>query len=309
MALLLVNDHRTLEVAWGIQRSGLFLTFINTHLTAEEAAYIVNDCGARVLIMSSALGPLGEELVDLTPGVELRLAIGESTPTGYDDYDDFVRNHPATPLADEQEGSAMLYSSGTTGRPKGIRRPLSGLPFGSDAILAPLLGDVMGFKEGDVYLNPAPALPLGSDDVVHDGTPHGGTVVVMERFDPEQCLDLIEEHRVTHGQFVPTMFVRMLKLDEDARGSRDLSSLQSVVHAAAPCAPEVKRRMIEWWGPDHPRVLLGDRRWRLDVDHVRAVAGPSGLGRSRRVGSDLHLRRRWQRPSRGRGRGGVVRRP
>ncbi len=249
VAVLLVNDHRTLEVAWGVQRSGLFLTFINTHLTADEAAYIVNDCGARVLIMSSALAPLGEALVDLTPGVELRLAIGDATPSGYDDYDDFVRNHPSTPLVDEQEGSAMLYSSGTTGRPKGIRRPLSGLPFGSDGILVPMLGDVMGFKEGGVYLNPAPL--YHSAPMTWSMTAHrmGGTVVVMERFDPEDCLRLIEEHQVTHGQFVPTMFVRMLKLDDRVRGSRDLSSLQSVVHAAAPCAPEVKRRMIEWWGP------------------------------------------------------------
>jgi long-chain acyl-CoA synthetase len=249
VAVLLVNDHRTHEVAWGLQRSGLFLTFINTHLTVDEAAYIVNDCGARVLIASATLAPLAEALVDATPGVELRLAIGHQFPAGYDSYDEFVGEHPATPLADEQEGSAMLYSSGTTGRPKGIRRPLSGLPFGADAILAPLLGGIMGFHEGDVYLNPAPlyhSAPLTWSMTVHR---MGGTVVVMERFDSEDCLNLMAEYHVTHGQFVPTMFVRMLKLTDRARSSHDLSSLQSVVHAAAPCAPEVKRRMIEWWGP------------------------------------------------------------
>jgi long-chain acyl-CoA synthetase len=249
VAVLLVNDHRTHEVAWGLQRSGLFLTFINTHLTVDEAAYIVNDCGARVVIASAALAPLAEAMVEVTPGVELRLAIGGQSPAGYDAYDEFVRDHPTTPLADEQEGSAMLYSSGTTGRPKGIRRPLSGLPFGSDAILAPMLGGIMGFKEGDVYLNPAPlyhSAPLTWSMTAHR---MGGTVVVMERFDPEDCLNLITEYHVTHGQFVPTMFVRMLKLTDRARSSHDLSSLQSVVHAAAPCAPEVKRRMIEWWGP------------------------------------------------------------
>ena len=247
VAALLVNDYRTLEVAWGLQRSGLFLTFINTHLTADEAAYIVNDCGARVLIVSSVLGPLGEALVDLTPGVDLRVAVGDATPAGYDDYDDFVRDHPQTPLDDEQEGSAMLYLSGTTGRPKGIRRPLSGLPFGSSAVLVPLLGGVMGFKEGDVYLNPAP-LYHSAPMTWSMTAPLGGTVVVMERFDPEDCLNLIEEYRVTHGQFVPTMFVRMLKLDDRVRGSR---SVQSAVGRPrrGPCAPEVKRRMIEWWGP------------------------------------------------------------
>jgi long-chain acyl-CoA synthetase len=249
VAVLVVNDHRTHEVAWGLQRSGLFLTFINTHLTAEEAAYIVNDCGARVLIVSSVLGPLAEALIGLTPGIELRLAIGDGLPSGHDSYDNFVRHHPATPLAGEQEGSAMLYSSGTTGRPKGIRRPLSGLPFGSDATLVSLLGGIMGFGDGDVYLNPAPlyhSAPLAWSMTAHR---LGGTVVIMERFDPEDCLDLIAKHGVTHGQFVPTMFVRMLKLPDAARLSSDLSSVRSVVHAAAPCAPEVKRRMIEWWGP------------------------------------------------------------
>jgi long-chain acyl-CoA synthetase len=249
VAVLVVNDHRTHEVAWGLQRSGLFLTFINTHLSADEAAYIVNDCGAKVLIVSSALAPLAAALVDLTPGIELRLAIGESVVAGHESFDEFVAGHPIIPLTDEQEGSAMLYSSGTTGWPKGIRRPLSGLPFGSDAVLVPMLGGVMGFEEGDVYLNPAPlyhSAPLAWSMTAHR---IGGTVVVMERFDPEDCLNLIAEYGVTHGQFVPTMFVRMLKLSDRVRASRDLSSLQSVVHAAAPCATEVKHRMIEWWGP------------------------------------------------------------
>ncbi len=249
VAVLMVNDHQTHEVAWGLQRSGLFLTFVNTNLIADEAAYIVNDCGASVLIISSALASLAEELCDMTPGIELRLAIGDTCPARHDSYDEFVRPHPSRPLADEQEGSSMLYSSGTTGRPKGVRRPLSGRPFGSEPSLAPLLGGIMGFGEGDVYLNPAPL--YHSAPLTWSMTAHrlGGTVVIMERFDAETCLDLIAEHRVTHAQFVPTMFVRMLKLEDRARASRDLSSLQSVVHAAAPCAPEVKRRMIEWWGP------------------------------------------------------------
>jgi long-chain acyl-CoA synthetase len=117
VAVLVVNDHRTHEIAWGLQRSGLYLTFINTHLTADEAAYVVNDCGAKVLIVSTALAPLAQALVDLTPGLALRLAVGEGVVPGYDPYDDFVANHPTTPLADVQEGSPMLYSSGTTGRP------------------------------------------------------------------------------------------------------------------------------------------------------------------------------------------------
>jgi len=248
VAVLLPNDHHSHVVLWALQRSGLYYTLVNTHLTAEEAAYIVNDCGAPVVITSSALTQLAGDLVALMPEVELGLVIGEAIP-GYTSYDKFVARHPAVPLKEEQEGSPMLYSSGTTGRPKGVRRPLTGHAFGVDATMAPLMTHMMGFQAGDVYLSPAPlyhAAPL-----VWSMTAQrlGGTVVLMERFDPEQCLSLMAEHKVTHGQFVPTMFVRLLKLSEEERGAYDVSSLKSVVHAAAPCAPEVKRRMIEWWGP------------------------------------------------------------
>ena len=143
----------------------------------------------------------------------------------------------------------MLYSSGTTGRPTGIRRARSGHPFGADAVLAPMLTHLMGFTPDDVYLSPAPL--YHSAPLVWSMTVHrlGGTVVVMERYDPEECLRLIATHHVTHAQFVPTMFVRLLKLPDASRAAYDVSSIRSVVHAAAPCAPEVKRRMIEWWGP------------------------------------------------------------
>ncbi len=256
VAVVLPNDHRTHEVAWGLHRSGLYYTMVNSHLAAEEAAYIVNDCGAQVLITSSTLSGLAKELVPFTPGIARRLLISTSTDDagpveGYDDYDAFIAgaNVDPVPLVDEVEGSAMLYSSGTTGRPKGIRRPLTGHPFGADATLAPLLTHIMGFAEGDVYLSPAPL--YHSAPLVWSMTVQrlGGTVVVMEKYDPEDCLRLMAEHQVTHGQFVPTMFVRLLKLPDETRLAYDHSSLRSVVHAAAPCAPEVKRRMIEWWGP------------------------------------------------------------
>jgi long-chain acyl-CoA synthetase len=279
VAVLLVNDHRTHEVAWGLQRSGLYLTFVNTHLAPDEAAYIVNDCGARALITTSALTPLAEALVPRTPGLELRLALGQPLPSGCLSYDTFIEGHPATPLADEQEGSPMLYSSGTTGQPKGIRRPLSGLPFGSDAVLVPMLGGIMGFGEGDVYLGPAPL--YHSAPLVWSMTAQrlGGTVVLMERFDPLECLRLIAQHAVTHGQFVPTMFVRMLKLSDDERRAWDLSSLRSVVHAAAPCAPEVKRRMIEWWGPIVHEYYSGTEGGGLTwVNSEQWLAHPGSVG-------------------------------
>ncbi len=249
VAVVLPNDHRTHEVVWGLQRSGLYYTVVNTHLAPDEAAYIVNDCGAQVLITSAALSDLAEALVSRTPGITLRLALGDAPVVGHEPYDDLVPTCATTPLADEREGSAMLYSSGTTGQPKGIRRPLTGHAFGTDAVLAPMLGGIMGFGEGDVYLSPAPL--YHSAPLLWSMTAQrmGGTAVVMERFDPERCLELIERYGVTHAQFVPTMFVRLLKLDEEQRRRYDVSSLRSVVHAAAPCAPEVKARMIEWFGP------------------------------------------------------------
>jgi long-chain acyl-CoA synthetase len=287
VAVLLPNDHRTHEVAFGLQRSGLYYTFANWHLAAEEAAYIVNDCGASVLITSSALAELAAELVAMTPGVELRLMIGDAVE-GYRDYDEFVAGHPGEPLADEQEGFAMLYSSGTTGHPKGVRRALSGEPFGTSATLVPMLGGLLGFNEGDVYLSPAPmyhSAPLFWSTTVQR---MGGTVVLMEHFDAEQSLALVQEHRVTHAQFVPTMFVRMLKLPDEVRGAYDLSSMRSVVHAAAPCAPEVKRRMIEWWGPIIHEYYSGTEGLGMTwITSEEALSHPGSVGRP--IWGEVHV--------------------
>ena len=182
----------------------------------------------------------------------------------------------------------MLYSSGTTGHPKGVRRPLSGEPFGSYATLAPMLGHIMGFGPGDVYLSPAPlyhAAPLVWSMTVQR---MGGTAVVMERFDPEECLRLIEQHRVTHAQFVPTMFVRMLKLPEEVRARYDVSSLRSVVHAAAPCAPEVKRRMIEWWGPIIHEYYSGTEGMGMTwITSAESLTHPGSVGQA--IWGEVHV--------------------
>ena len=202
----------------------------------------------------------------------------------------------------------MLYSSGTTGHPKGIRRPLSGEPFGTAATLVPMLEQIMGFGAGDVYLSPAPlyhSAPLVWSMTVQR---MGGTVVLLEHFDPEECLRLIEQYRVTHAQFVPTMFVRMLKLADEVRTRYDVSSLRSVVHAAAPCPPEVKRRMIEWWGPILHEYYSGTEGMGMTwITSAEALERP-GLGRSGHLGRGAHLRRR-RRGGPGRpGRRGLLRR-
>ena len=288
VAVLLPNDDRTHEVAFALQRSGLYYTMVNTHLAADEAAYIVVDCGARTLITSEALTPLAVELVERTPDVELRLMIGARTAPGHHSYDEFVAGSESEPLADEVEGSAMLYSSGTTGHPKGIRRPLTGQPFGSDVVLSGMLGGIMGFAPGDVYLSPAPL--YHSAPLVWSMTAQrmGGTVVVMEHFDPERCLALIEQHKVTHAQFVPTMFVRMLKLSDEVRSSYDLSSLRSVVHAAAPCPPEVKRRMIDWWGPVIHEYYSGTEGMGMTwITSPEALTHPGSVGKA--IWGEVHV--------------------
>jgi long-chain acyl-CoA synthetase len=248
VAVLLENHPRYPEVVWAAYRSGLYLTTVNRYLVPEEAAYIVDDCGARVLVTSSALRDTATAIVDATPAVEVRLMVDGEAP-GHEGYEDALAAQPAEPLAEQPLGDAMLYSSGTTGRPKGISRPLSGRSVGEGNAIAALLGGIWGFNEETVYLCPAPfyhSAPLGFSI---GAQALGATVVMMEHFDELQALALIEHHRVTHSQWVPTMFVRMLKQPDEARTRHDLSSHRVAIHAAAPCPVAVKQQMIEWWGP------------------------------------------------------------
>ena len=250
MAIFAENHPRFLEVTWAAQRAGLYYTAINSHLTAEEAAYIADDSAASVIVSTAALAPVASAAftTEATPNVRVRLILGDDGD-GWERYEAAVEAEPATPIADEMEGDFLLYSSGTTGRPKGIKRPLTLAPLGQGPPAAVPFLRALGFTAGDVYLCPAPlyhAAPLAWSMAAQR---LGGTVVVMERFDPAEALALIERHRVTHAQFVPTMFVRMLKLPEEERGVHDLSSLKTVVHAAAPCPVDVKQAMIDWWGP------------------------------------------------------------
>ncbi len=249
IAILLENHPRYFEVYWAAQRSGLYATPINWHLKAEETGYIIEDCGAVALVTSGSLAAVAGTLDPYLTAVTTRLMI-EGTADGFESYETVVAAYPAAPLAHEEEGQIMFYSSGTTGRPKGILRALEGVPFGEGGTaFVGLVQGLFGFASDTVYLCPAPlyhAAPLGWSTAA---LRLGSTVVVMERFDPEQTLAAIERYRITHAQFVPTHFVRMLKLPESVRSKYDLSSLQMVVHAAAPCPAEVKQQMMDWWGP------------------------------------------------------------
>ena len=282
IAVLMENNRQFLEVAWAAQRSGLHYTAINSHLRPGEVQYVLDDCGAVALVASEAMADVVAGL-DLS-GVPVRISAVGDLP-GFERYDEVLAAEDPGPLEDEGEGREMLYSSGTTGRPKGVRKPLPGTPFGDPTAIPVLLAQALagqggGVRPGSVYLSPAPlyhAAPL-----VYSMSMHrlGATVVVMERFDPQQCLALIERHRVTHAQFVPTMFVRMLRLPPEERERHDVSSLEFAIHAAAPCPVAVKRQMLDWWGPivheyyagteDIGSSFIGPEEW---------LAHPGSVGR------------------------------
>jgi long-chain acyl-CoA synthetase len=282
VAVFMENNRQYLEVTWAAQRSGLYYTAINSHWRAAEVQYVLDDCGAIAFVSSAAMADVVAEL-DLSR-LSVRVSAVGDLP-GFERYDDVVAAEAPGPFADECEGREMLYSSGTTGRPKGVRKVLPATPLGDPAAtpvqLAQALAGMGQAGGGSVYLCPAPlyhAAPL-----VYGMSMHrlGATVVVMERFDPRQCLELIERHRVTHAQFVPTMFVRMLRLPLAERERYDVSSLQLVVHAAAPCPVSVKRQMIDWWGPIINEYYAGTED--IGSTHISAeewLAHPGSVGRT-----------------------------
>ncbi|MBI5255999.1 MAG: AMP-binding protein [Burkholderiales bacterium] len=254
-AIFMENNNRYLECNGAGERSGLYYTCINSYLTAEELAYIVNNSEAKLLVTSVAKLPVAQAALAMCPRVTRCLVVdGGDAVRALDDprYLDFaeaVAKFPDTPIADEWLGTPMLYSSGTTGRPKGILRPLPENPPSQPLPLFHFLNQLWQCREGMRYLSPAPLYHSAPQANVALTIRNGGTVVIMEHFDPEQYLALVEQYQITHTQLVPTMFSRMLKLPEDVRRRHDLSSLQIAVHAAAPCPVPVKQQMIDWWGP------------------------------------------------------------
>ncbi|HYM33507.1 MAG TPA: acyl-CoA synthetase [Candidatus Cybelea sp.] len=291
IAFLLENSPRYYEICWAAQRAGLYYTAISTRLTPGEVAYIVADSGSRIFITSLAMAETAAEVAPLLgPGVK-RFVLGGALD-GYRSLEQALARQPSTPIVDQIAGGQMLYSSGTTGRPKGVKRVLSGEAFDAPPLAIQLFQVLYKFTADTIYLSPAPlyhAAPL-----VYSMTAHrfGGTVVVMEHFDPAWSLELIEKHRVTHSQWVPTMFVRMLKLPEDVRRKYDLSSHRMAIHAAAPCPVQIKRQMIEWWGPiiyeyyagteGNGMVFIGSEEW---LKHPGTVGRPI-LGELKIVGED-----------------------
>ncbi len=246
IALLLENHPCFFQICWAAQRAGLYYTAISWRLQQAEVEYIVNNCEARVFISSGSRAATVEPLLDKLTTVEARYVV-DGEIAGFESWLDACDNMPGEPIADPCEGAAMLYSSGTTGYPKGIKRPLPDVPYGEGEPIS-LLGALYGATADSIYLSPAPlyhAAPLG---FTMSCLRNGICVVVMEHFEEEFALQCIEKYNVSHSQWVPTMFIRMLKLDPEVRQKYNVSSLQVAIHAAAPCPIPIKEQMIEWWG-------------------------------------------------------------
>lgn len=248
VAMVIENRPEFFDACFGADRAGLYYTTISTKLTAEELAYIARDSGSTVLVISDAFASMAADLRRLCPQVKHFLMIGD-VADGFESWDAELAVLPTTPIPDEMQGRDMLYSSGTTGKPKGVKRPINGDPVGTPSYFVDNGYSLYGYGEGMVYLCPAPlyhAAPLRYSMLV---SKVGGTLVIMEHFDAEDSLRLIEEYRVTHSNWVPTMFVRMLKLPTDMRRRYDLSSHRVAIHGAGPISAATKQQMIDWWGP------------------------------------------------------------
>lgn len=248
VAIMVENCRQFLEITTGAMRSGIIFTPISTHLKEDETAYILENCGAKLFVASHSLSSVAVHMVGSAQALRHFYMIG-GIEDGFLSWEETVDVLPVSPIEDQAMGTTMLYSSGTTGKPKGVyNKPYTEI-FDEPLPLTLSLGAAFGFGPETTYLSPAPlyhAAPLHYNMVVLDT---GGTSIIMEKFDALRALELIQEHRVTHSQWVPIMFVRMLKLPKAQRTQFDTSSMQVAIHAAAPCPIDVKEQMIDWWGP------------------------------------------------------------
>jgi acyl-CoA synthetase (AMP-forming)/AMP-acid ligase II len=279
VAIVLPNLPEFLEITWGCQLSGLYYTPVNTHLTFDEVAYIVDDCEARALFIDSSFADLGCKLRDANPRLDVLVCVGGSA-LGWRSYERALAAAGDAPAA--SDGSEMLYSSGTTGQPKAVRRALpTANGSWAQTVLEFALRRRYGMTETSVYLSPAPLYHAAGVNYTMAVHRVGASSIILEKFDAETVLRLIETHRITHAQFVPTMFVRMLKLPEAVRHNYDVSSLECVLHAAAPCPVDVKHAMMEWFGPiiheyyggteGFAGTMIGPEKW---LAHPGSVGKP-----------------------------------
>jgi long-chain acyl-CoA synthetase len=288
-AIFMENNPRFVECCAAGERAGLYYTCINSYLTAPELAYIVNNSLAKVLITSEAKREVALAALADCPRVERCLIVdGPGEGTRVRDLVEATVDCPATPIPDESLGGSMLYSSGTTGRPKGVLRPLPDRSPAEPLSMILVRLNLWRFREGQIYLSPAPLYHSAPLAGVAGTIRRGGTAIVMERFDAERFLALVEQYCVTHSQLVPTMFLRMLKLPDAARQAYDLSSLEVAIHAAAPCPIPVKRAMIDWWGPIILEYYSATEAMGMTLcDSAEWLAHPGTVGKP--VYGELHI--------------------
>lgn len=280
VAMLIENHPRFLEIAWAAQNSGLYFTPISWRFQPEEIAFILEDCGARVLIASAMQMPTVQQLRLKLPGLRY-LVIGDVSTAGVLSYERELATCPAVPVADESRGSDMVYSSGSTGRPKGVKQALPSAGIDGPSAMFRIYEGRYGWGPQTVYLLPAPLYHSGPLRFAMTMQNIGATLLVMERFDAREALALCERYRVTDAHFVPTMLVRILKLDAAERRQCDLTSVVRVIHGAAPCPPQIKRAMIDWLGPileesyggteGNGLTMISSREW---------LAHPGSVGRA-----------------------------
>jgi long-chain acyl-CoA synthetase len=278
VALVLPNRPEFFEITWGCQLSGLYYTAVNTHFTPDEVAYVIDDSDAKAVFVDASMAALAAHIRDTNAALDVRIGIGGQL-SGWEPYEDaLAAADDAPPLTD---GSEMLYSSGTTGRPKAVRRtlPTDGNGSWAQAVLEMALVHRYEMSPGSVYLSPAPLYHAAGVNYTMAVNRVGAASIIMPKFDAESVLRLIETHRVTHAQFVPTMFVRMLKLPEAIRHKYDVSSLRYVLHAAAPCPVDVKHRMMEWFGPIIHEYYGGTEGFAgCTIDPEEWLAHPGSVG-------------------------------
>jgi long-chain acyl-CoA synthetase len=250
IAVFMENSITMLEIEGAAERTGLYYTLINSYLAPDEVAYIITNSDSRLLFSSAAKREVAEEAAAQCPQLERKFMAGLGIPSdGWESFDAAVASLPVDPVPDESLGAAMLYSSGTTGQPKGVLRDLPTVAPDEPLPVMLFVRAMFGFGDGMTYLNPAPLYHSAPQASVSASLRMGCTTVVMEHFDPEQWLALVERYQVTNCQMVPVMFSRLLRLPDEVRARYGTSSLKCIVHAAAPCPIHVKQAMIDWLGP------------------------------------------------------------
>jgi fatty-acyl-CoA synthase len=287
IGMMIENCRQFMEIAQAAMRSGIIFTPIATHLKKDESKYILENCNARLFIGSKKLAAVAEELLGNVPAIEHFYMVNGTSP-GFESWDESVAAQPAAPIADESVGTPMLYSSGTTGQPKGVLQASTITDIHEQHPTLAAFAAVFGFDETTRYLSPAPlyhAAPMAYNNIVLST---GGTTVIMEKFDPQRALQLIQEYGITHSQWVPIMFVRMLKLPAEVRSQYDCSSMKVAIHAAAPCPIEIKEQMIDWWGPVIFEYYAGSEAMGMTfIDSAGWLAHKGSVGQA--IMGELHI--------------------